>query len=116
MSNGVGLSVSTFLKTVVCVAFAAARCKSAELALPGVEGSSEIYRIMRTDKYLYLCINSMRSSEGTIWTYAEGWKNLMRLYSGFEGFYDCSDSKKVFLDESFFLIEQLRYLLAFVLF
>ena len=48
---GVGSSVSTFLKTVVCVAFAAASVSLLSLLAPEVKGSSEKYRMMRTDKY-----------------------------------------------------------------
>ena len=68
---GVGSSVPTFSKTVVCVAFAAAfavafavaRSKSAELAPPEVKGLSEKYRMMRTDKYQYQYASPFRGFE-----------------------------------------------------
>ena len=50
MPIGVGSSVSTFLETVVSVALAVARSESAELAPAEVGGSSEKYRMMRTDQ------------------------------------------------------------------
>ena len=51
MPIGVGSSVSTSLNTVVYVAFAVARRRSAELAPPEVRGSLVKYRMMRTDNH-----------------------------------------------------------------
>ena len=55
---GVGSSVSTFLKTVVCVA----SVSPLTLLAPEVKGSSEKYRMMRTDEDLYALLKKCSHS------------------------------------------------------